>query len=129
MLPTSVSLWNKLLTSIRSCILSSFKTKLLKCICVKRQVPMLMQFYIADRTDQTDLCQIRLKLSSLNDHLCIICANRAFKALQAVVVLLLKHHKTILSNFFCCLNYKITAENFLAPLPIFLLQVNHFRLK
>ena len=79
-LPSSVSLWNKLPANIRSCtVLSSFKTKVLKFICVKTKVPM--QFYICDRTDQINLCQIRLNFSSLNDHL--------------VAVLFLKHHNTI----------------------------------
>ena len=67
-LPSSVSLWDKLPASIRSCtVLSSFKMKLLKFLCVETKVPM--QLYICDRADQITLCQIRLNLSSLNEHL------------------------------------------------------------
>ena len=123
-LPSSVSLWNKLPANIRSCtVLSSFKTKLLKFLCVKTKVPM--QFYIGDRTDQINLCQIGLNFSSLNDHLytksCIKSPSCSCSAVPGTQ----QHY------FFDCLNYQDQRQelfssitNFLSPdytLPLKLL--------
>ena len=123
-LPSSVSLWNKLPANIRSCtVLSSFKPKLLKFLCVKTKVPM--QFYIGDRTDQINLCQIRLNFSSVNDHLytksCIESPSWCCSAVP----------ETPQHYFFDCLNYQDQRQelfssitNFLSPdysLPLKLL--------
>ena len=110
-LPSSVSLWNKLPANIRSCIvLSSFITKLLKCLCVKTKVRM--QFYICDRTDQSNLYQIRLNFSSLNDHLytksCIESPSRSCSAVP----------ETPQHYFLDCLSYQeffSSINNFLSP--------------
>ena len=94
--------------------LSSFKTKLLKFLCGKTKVPM--QFYIGDRTDQINPCQIRLNFSSLNDHLytksCIESPSCSDNAVP----------ETTQHYFFDCLNYQdqrqelfSSINNFLSP--------------
>ena len=112
-LSSSVSLWNKLPANIRSCtVLSSFKTKLLNFLCVKTKMPM--QFYICDRTDQINLCQI----SSLNDHLYSkSCIKSPSCSCGAVPKTLLPQH-----YFFDCLNHQNQRQelfnsinNFLSP--------------
>ena len=111
-LPSSVSLWNKLPANIRSCtVLSSFKTKLLKLFCVKTKVPM--QFYIGDRTDQINLCQIRLNFSSLNDHLytksCIESPSCSCSAVP----------ETPQRYFFDCLNYQDQRQELFSSITNF----------
>ena len=112
-LPYSVSLWNKLPVNIRSCtVLASFKTKLLKFLCVKTKV--LMQFYIGDRTDQINLCQIRLNFSSLNDHLytksCIESPSCSCSAVP----------ETPQHYFFDCLNYQDQRQELFSSITNFL---------
>ena len=114
-LPSSVSVWNKSPANIRSCIvLSSFKKKLLKFICGKTKVPI--QCYIGDRTDQINLCQIRLNFSSLNDHLYNKSCIKSPSCSGSVVPETPQHH------FFDCLNYQYQRQEF------FFLQTTNFRL-
>ena len=75
-----------------------------------------MQFYIGDRTDQINLCQIMLNCSSLNDHLytksCIESPSCSCSAVP----------ETPQHYFFDCLNYQdqrqelfSSINNFLSP--------------
>ena len=75
-----------------------------------------MQFYIGDRTDQINLCQIRLNFSSLNDHLYTkSCIERPSCSCSDVPET--PHH-----YFFDCLNYQdqrqelfSSINNYLSP--------------
>ena len=87
--------------------------------CVKKKC--LCNYILATERTKSILCQNRLNLSFLNDHLS---TNRASKAIHVAVVLLPKHHNII---SFIVSTIKINAENSLAPLTIFFLQVTHFR--
>ena len=66
--PSSTHLWNLLPSSIRCCSQKAlFKCKLTDYLKVKTIVPK--HFYIGNRLDQINLCQMRLNFSSLNGDL------------------------------------------------------------
>ena len=66
--PSSTHLWNLLPSSIRCCSQKAlFKCKLTDYLKVRSIVPK--HFYIGNRLDQINLCQIRLNFSSLNGDL------------------------------------------------------------
>ena len=74
-----------------------------------------MQFYIGDRTDQINLCQIRLNFSSLNDHLytksCIESPSCSCSAVP----------ETPQHYFFDCLNYQDQRQELFTPITNFFL--------
>ena len=59
-----------------------------------------MQFYIGDRTDQINLCQIRLNFSSQNDHLYTKSCIKSPSCSCSAVPETPQHY------FFDCLNYQ-----------------------
>ena len=66
--PSSTHLWNLLPSSIRCCSQKAlFKCKLTDYLKVRSIVPK--HFYIGNRLEQINLCQIRLNFSSLNGDL------------------------------------------------------------